>query len=105
MVTEYGMSEKLGPRTYGHKEELVFLGREISETRNYSETIAQEIDEEVHELIQKAHNVAREILSQNRARLDAIAEHLVQKETLEGEELERLFTMPLSNDKSVAVAA
>ncbi|MDO8674482.1 MAG: ATP-dependent zinc metalloprotease FtsH [Dehalococcoidia bacterium] len=105
MVTDYGMSQKLGPRSYGHKEELVFLGREISETRNYSETIAQVIDDEVHDLIQRAHNKAREILAGNRARLDAIAEYLIQKETLEGVELERLFTMPFSTDKAVAVAA
>jgi cell division protease FtsH len=94
MVTEYGMSDKLGPRTFGRREEMVFLGKEITEQRNYSEKIAQEIDEEVHALIQCAHSVAREILTQSKAKLIQIAKRLLVEETLEEEELEKLFNEP-----------
>ncbi len=91
MVTEYGMSDKLGPLTFGHKEEMVFLGREISEQRNYSEKVAQQIDEEVRNIIQHAHEVAKMILTENKPKLVQIAEKLLAQETLEGEELETLF--------------
>ena len=60
MVTRYGMSERLGPRTFGRKEELVFLGREISEQRDYSEKVAEEIDDEVRRIIDKAYQTTRE---------------------------------------------
>jgi len=96
MVTSYGMSQKLGPRSFGHKEEMVFLGREISEQRDYSEKIAQEIDEEVHSIIQNAHDEARRLLTSNKKRLVHIAEKLIAQETIEGEELELAFTEPLS---------
>jgi len=95
MVTTYGMSEKLGPRTFGRKEELVFLGREISEQRDYSEKVAQQIDEEVQKILQHAHNQAKKILSENKPRLAHIAEKLIAQETLEGEELEATFTEPI----------
>ncbi len=95
MVTEYGMSDKLGPRTFGKREELVFLGREITEQRNYSEKIAEEIDKEVQILIQKAYNRAKAIISENKERLDLIAQSLIAKETLEEAELEALFKEPL----------
>jgi cell division protease FtsH len=87
MVTDYGMSDKLGPRTFGQKEEMVFLGREISEQRDYSDKIAEQIDDEVYELIQQAHEVAKKILIENKPRLVYLAEKLVIQETLEGEEL------------------
>ncbi len=96
MVTSYGMSEKLGPRTFGHKEEMVFLGREITEQRDYSEKIAQEIDEEVHNIIQHAHDEARRLLTKSKKRLVHIAEKIIVEETLEGEELELAFTEPLT---------
>jgi cell division protease FtsH len=96
MVTTYGMSEKLGPRTFGHKEEMIFLGREISEQRDYSEKVAQEIDEEVEAIIQNAHDEARRILTENKERLIHIAEKLIAQETIEGEELEAAFEEPLS---------
>ncbi len=96
MVTTYGMSEKLGPRSFGHKEELIFLGREISEQRDYSEKIAQQIDEEVENIIQHAHDEAKRILTENKERLIHIAERLIAEETLEGEALEATFTEPLS---------
>ncbi|GAI58589.1 unnamed protein product, partial [marine sediment metagenome] len=73
MVTDYGMSDKLGPRTFGHKEEMVFLGREISEQRDYSEKVAQEIDEEVHDIIQHAYGAAKRILTENKPKLIYIA--------------------------------
>jgi len=92
MVTDYGMSDKLGPRTFGHKEELVFLGREISEQRNYSEQVAQQIDEEVYNLIQHAYEVAKGILTDNKSKLTHIAEELIVKESLESQELEALFS-------------
>jgi len=91
MVTDYGMSDKMGPRTFGHKEELVFLGREISEQRDYSEKVAQQIDEEVHNIIQQAYKVARQILTKNKPKLVQLAEKLIAQETLEGEELSALF--------------
>ncbi len=91
MVTDYGMSSKLGPRTFGQKQELVFLGREISEQKDYSDKTAREIDEEVHNIIQRAYNVAKKILTENKAKLKEIAEQLILHETLEGEELNKLF--------------
>src|SRR5262249_27534227 len=70
MITRYGMSERLGPRTFGRKEELVFLGREISEQRDYSEKVAEEIDDEVRRLVDRPHELARQILAATRAKLD-----------------------------------
>ena len=91
MITEYGMSDKLGPRTFGQRQELVFLGREISEQRDYSDKIAQEIDEEVHNTIQHAHDTAKKILTENKSRLKQIAEQLIAHETLGEDELNKLF--------------
>jgi cell division protease FtsH len=87
MVTRYGMSERLGPRTFGQKEELVFLGREISEQRDYSEKVAEEIDDEVRHIIEQAHELARQILRDNKDKLILLAEKLIEIETLEGEQL------------------
>lgn len=97
MVTEYGMSEKMGPRTFGRREELVFLGREVAEQKDYSEKTAEEIDGEVRQLIQHAYSAAREILTQHRAKLVQIAEALITNETIEGEELEALFNKPVED--------
>ncbi|NWF77434.1 MAG: ATP-dependent zinc metalloprotease FtsH [Chloroflexi bacterium] len=91
MVTEYGMSEKLGPRTFGQRQELVFLGREISEQRDYSDKIAQEIDEEVHNIIQRAYDTAKKILTENKAKLKQLAEELIAHETLDESELNKIF--------------
>jgi cell division protease FtsH len=91
MVTRWGMSERLGPRTFGRSEELVFLGREISETRNYSEKIAEEIDDEVRRLIEDAQERARTVLKEHRDLLDKLATVLLEDETLEGETLKRLL--------------
>jgi len=105
MVTSYGMSEKLGPRTFGHKEEMVFLGREITEQRDYSEKVAQDIDEEVQSIIQHAHDEARRILTENKKRLIHIAEKLMTQETIEGDELETTFTESLSARKKAEAPA
>jgi cell division protease FtsH len=97
MVTEYGMSSKLGPRTFGKREELVFLGREIHEQRNYGEKVATLIDKEVDALIQKAYTTARKILTDNKERLKLIADHLMAKETIEEAEFEALLKESLSS--------
>jgi cell division protease FtsH len=94
MVCEYGMSDKLGPRTFGDKQELVFLGREISEQRDYGEKVADIIDEEMNKLIVDAHERARQILTDNKEKLIQLGEILYEKETLEGEELEALLNQP-----------
>jgi len=94
MVTEYGMSDKLGPRTFGKREELVFLGKEISEQRNYSDKVAEDIDAEVHDIIERAHTVAKDILTKNKAKLIQVAERLMSEETLEGKSLDALFDSP-----------
>jgi len=94
MVMEYGMSERLGPRSFGHKEELVFLGREISEHKNYSEKVAKEIDEEIYGIIDTAYQRANSLLSARRGKLRQIAERLISDETLEGEPLQELFNAP-----------
>ncbi|HEX3247369.1 MAG TPA: AAA family ATPase, partial [Chloroflexota bacterium] len=91
MVKEYGMSERLGPVALGHKEELVFLGREIGEQKNYSEKVAEAIDEEIRRLIDAGYANAVQILTERREILDTLASELVKHETLEGEMLERIF--------------
>jgi cell division protease FtsH len=83
MVTQYGMSDNLGLRVYGQKQELVFLGREISEQRNYSDAIAEKIDEEVRLIIDEQYERARKILVDNRDKLDLVANALLDVETLE----------------------
>jgi cell division protease FtsH len=92
MVTQWGMSDRLGPRTFGRKEELVFLGREISEQRNYSEKVAEEIDEEVRQIIDKAYQTAKKLLTDNRDRLNAIVGVLLEEETIEGDPLTALLS-------------
>jgi cell division protease FtsH len=91
MVTRYGMSAKLGPMTFGQKEELIFLGREISEQRDYSEETAQQIDQEVKRIIETAYQRAKDVLTEHRDRLVQMAEKLIEVETLEGAELEALL--------------
>jgi cell division protease FtsH len=95
MVTEYGMSDKLGPRTFGKREELIFLGREIHEQRNYGDKIADEIDDEVKVLIQRAHETAKNILTENKERLKLVAERLMVEETIEEAAFEALLKEPL----------
>ena len=95
MVTQWGMSERLGPRAFGRKEEMVFLGREISEQRNYSEKVAEEIDEEVRHLIDKAYATAKEVLTEHRGKLDELVERILVEETMEGNELTQLLEAPV----------
>ncbi len=87
MVMEYGMSEKLGPMTLGHKQEQVFLGRDLVAEPNYSDEVAYQIDSEVRRLIDEAHNEANRILTDQRDRLEVIAKILIEKETVDKEEL------------------
>jgi cell division protease FtsH len=91
MVMEYGMSEKLGPRAFGRKEELIFLGRDIQEQRNYSEAVAQEIDGEVEGLIQEAHDRASSLLTENKDKLVEIADTLIEVETFDGKAFNSFF--------------
>src|SRR5437016_1861053 len=107
MVTEYGMSSRIGPMALGHKEELVFLGRDFGEQRNYSEQTAREIDEEIHLIIQEAFDKAYNILLQSKTRLIMISERLIKEETLEGPVFEALFNQPLTDeqDESPSVLA
>lgn len=90
MVTRYGMSN-LGPRTFGKKEELIFLGKEMSEEKNYSEKTAQDIDAEVHSLIEGARKKALEIITEKKDKLDKLAETLIEKETIEKEEFDEIM--------------
>ncbi len=92
LVTEFGMSEKLGPRTFGLKEELIFLGREISEQRDYSEKVAQTIDEEVSHFLNSAYKVAQKLIRDKSDKLELIAKTLVEKEVLEREEFDTLMS-------------
>jgi len=91
MVTRYGMSDVLGPMTFGQKEELIFLGREISEQRDYSEQTAQQIDHEVKRFIEEAYQRAKDLLIEHRDKLEAISQRLIEVETLEGADLEALL--------------
>jgi len=91
MVTNFGMSELLGPRTFGQKEEMIFLGREITEQRDYGDGVANQIDSEVNRIIQEAHQKALDVLTENKAKLVQLAQALLEKETLEGPELDAVF--------------
>ena len=94
MVTRFGMSIELGSMTYGQKEELIFLGREISEQRDYSEAIAEQIDHEVRKLVDDSYKQALAILKKYRTELDAVANKLLEVETLTREEFEKIFPPP-----------
>jgi cell division protease FtsH len=91
MVTEWGMSEKLGPLAFGTKEELVFLGRDLGEQRNYSEEVAGEIDQEVHSLVDNAYLTAKKVLTLRRHTLQALADHLIQVESMDRAEMDQLI--------------
>jgi cell division protease FtsH len=109
MVCEWGMSEKLGPLTFGKKEEQIFLGREIAQHRDYSEHTAIEIDDEVRRLVNDAYNKAKEMLSANINGLKKLAEALLEKETLDGKEVDAILeaagTKVLNPEASVVAAA
>jgi len=99
MVCEFGMSERLGPVALGRKAGPIFLGRDIVEDRNYSESVASEIDKEVRRIVEECYQRAKKLLQENRHVLDAIANRLLEKETIEGEELDELL-----REMNVAVA-
>jgi cell division protease FtsH len=92
MVTEFGMSDRLGPLAFGKRDELVFLGREIGEQRNYSDDVARQIDEEVRRIIETAYSRATDVLTRHRDKLDRLAEKLVEVETLDADGFEALFS-------------
>ena len=91
MVMRFGMSEKLGPRVFGHDHGQPFLGREFSAEPDYSDEIAREIDDEIRRIIESAHVQAKEILNQYRASLEKLSEILVKRETIEKEQFEALL--------------
>ncbi len=95
MIMEFGMSQRLGPRTFGKREEMVFLGKEIHEQQNYSDKVAQEIDEEAESLIKEAYTRAVEIITGNKARLKYIAEYLIEKETIDDVTFDKLLNDPI----------
>ena len=95
MVTRLGMSDGLGPMVYGQKEELIFLGREISEQRDYSEAIAEQIDQEVRKIVNESFDKARVLLKKYRGKLDAVAKRLLEVETLTRDEFLSIFPTPV----------
>ena len=105
MVTRLGMSTELGPIVYGQKEELVFLGREISEQRDYSEEVAEKIDNEVRKLVQESYLKAKEILTQYRDKLDAVANKLLEVETISRQEFEEIFPPPVEKRSGTPLLA
>jgi len=94
MITRLGMSSSLGPMVYGKKDELVFLGKEIGEQRDYSEAIAEKIDQEVQQLVNNSYATARKILVKYRSKLDEVANKLLESETMTREEFETIFPIP-----------
>jgi len=95
MIMEFGMSQRLGPRTFGKREEMVFLGKEIHEQQNYSDKVAQEIDEEAESMIKEAYSRAVEIITGNKDRLKYIAEYLIEKETIDDITFDKLLNDPI----------
>ena len=91
MITQWGMSARMGPRTFGRRTSMVFLGRDISEERDYSERTAQEIDDEVRRVIDEAHARCRAVLAAHRDKLEVLANRLIEVETVEGDELMRIL--------------
>jgi cell division protease FtsH len=91
MVMRFGMSEKLGPRVFGHDHGLPFLGREFSAEPDYSDEIAREIDDEIRRMVEAAHVQAKDILTKNKARLEKLSEILIKRETIEKQQFESLL--------------
>ena len=105
MVKRYGMSEELGPRTFGKREEMVFLGREISEERDYGDRVAEEIDLEVQALIKRAYNDAKEIVVTQKTHLVRLSEYLIEHEVISGDNMNRLFNPDASGPEEDGVPA
>ena len=105
MVKEYGMSEKMGLRTFGRREEMVFLGRMIDDQKDYGDRVADGLDEEIGTMIDQSYEIAKDILIHNKAKLTQIAERLMTEETLEGEALAAVFNEPLPSEQPAAEPA
>ncbi len=101
MVTRLGMSPELGPMVYGQKDELVFLGREIGEQRDYSEAVAEKIDQEVQKLVSDSYTKAKKILTKYRSKLDEVANKLLEVETLSREDFEKIFAPPVKKNQGI----
>ena len=99
MITQYGMSDALGPLTFGRHQEQVFLGRDISQERNYSEAIAFSIDKEARRIIDEAYNKAQMLLENNLDKLNLVANTLIEKETLEATEFFELMKQTENQDQ------
>jgi cell division protease FtsH len=91
MVTEWGMSDKMGPLAFGKRDEMIFLGREIGEQRNYSDDVAKMIDEEVRALMEHGYARATQVLTEHKGKLLTLADKLIAEESVEAEEFEKLF--------------
>src|ERR671922_2370127 len=91
MVMRFGMSERLGPRVFGHDRSLPFLGREFSSEPDYSDEIAREIDDEIRRIVEEAHQTARQVLERHRGRLDMVSDILLRRETIEREQFIELL--------------
>ena len=102
MVTRYGMSEKLGPRTFGKREQMVFLGREISQQRDYSNDVAETIDDEIHDIINRAYESAQRAITENMAKLTQLSKYLLENETVESDVLEQIWSTPPSAEPAPA---
>ena len=103
MVCEWGMSEKLGPLTFGKKQEEIFLGREIAQHRDYSEKTAQLIDDEVKEIVENANRRAEKVIAENLDKLHLLANALLEKEILDGNEIDAI--LKLNNNANQEIAA
>ena len=97
------MSAEMGPMVYGQKEEMIFLGREISEQRDYSEAVAEKIDAEVREIVNNAYKNAKELMVKYRKELDAVAARLLEVETINRDEFESIFPTPNTKKSSTPV--
>ena len=104
MVTDFGMSSKLGLRTFGERQEMVFLGREISEQKDYSDRVALEIDREVDLIIRNAHEVATRVLTENKSKLIHLAKTIIAKETLDSVALDEVLKAPVPADIEADIA-
>jgi cell division protease FtsH len=107
MVTEWGMSDKMGPLAFGKRDEMIFLGREIGEQRNYSDEVAKMIDEEVRALIEHGYTRATQVLTEYKSKLLTLADKLIAEETVEADEFETLFAdvPPKENLHGIAAAS
>ncbi|MBU1706983.1 cell division protein FtsH, partial [bacterium] len=94
MVCEWGMSPKLGPLTFGQKEEEIFIGREIAHVREYSEDTAKMIDSEISRIVNEADKTAQRLLQENRDKLDSLAKTLLERECLDGDEIDAILQLP-----------